>query len=178
LPNCVSGFILFFARGCKACWAAIDADRARTEEWRSLQLREHVRPNHIGPARTDASLSRLRHRRLMVMGETSGPCPGRSASDATFMVGAAESRQRPRSASGRPPGMEHPRQATRPLPTQPRLALFEPAKPPDPAGVRWLINGFPANLLIWTAEQWADLNERPSDAQYHPNGVWCALRME
>jgi hypothetical protein len=74
--------------------------------------------------------------------------------------------------------MESPSQATWPTQSQPRLGLFEPTRTPDPEGVRWLINGFPASLLVWTQEQWASLNERPSDAQYHPNGVWCALRME
>ena len=43
---------------------------------------------------------------------------------------------------------------------------------------RWLINGFPATVLIWTAEEWARLIDRPEDAQQSPNGVWCALRME
>ena len=42
----------------------------------------------------------------------------------------------------------------------------------------WLINGFPAKVLIWTAEDWARLTDRPNDAQPYPNGVWCALRME
>ena len=42
----------------------------------------------------------------------------------------------------------------------------------------WLINGFPAKILIWTAEEWARLTERPTDAQEYPNGIWCALRME
>jgi hypothetical protein len=74
--------------------------------------------------------------------------------------------------------MDYRTQATRPTPTQSQLGLFEPNGPTDPQGVRWLINGFPANVLIWTLDQWANLNERPSDAQYHPNGVWCALRME
>ena len=45
-------------------------------------------------------------------------------------------------------------------------------------GVRWIINGFPAILVVWTQEQWAGLKDRPRDAQYHPNGVWCALRLE
>jgi hypothetical protein len=74
--------------------------------------------------------------------------------------------------------MDHPTKATRPTQRQSHLCLFEPNGPTGPQGARWLINGFPANVLIWTLEQWANLNERPSDAQYHPNGVWCALRME
>jgi hypothetical protein len=62
----------------------------------------------------------------------------------------------------------------------PRLNLFRPqsqATMSVPAA-RWNINGFPAILIIWTQEQWANLKERPNDAQYHPNGLWFALRME
>ena len=43
---------------------------------------------------------------------------------------------------------------------------------------RWLINGFPATILVWTAEEWARLAVRPNDAQQVPNGTWCALRMD
>ncbi len=43
---------------------------------------------------------------------------------------------------------------------------------------RWLINGFPATILTWTAEEWARLIDRPLDAQENSNGVWCALRMD
>jgi hypothetical protein len=46
------------------------------------------------------------------------------------------------------------------------------------SSVRWLINGFPATLLTWTAEEWDLLTDQPNDAQECPNGVWCALRME
>jgi hypothetical protein len=42
----------------------------------------------------------------------------------------------------------------------------------------WRINGFPARVLIWTAEEWSRLTERPNDAQEYPNGIWCALRIE
>jgi hypothetical protein len=41
----------------------------------------------------------------------------------------------------------------------------------------WRINGHPARLLIWSAEEWERLEVRPIDAQYHPFGVWCALRL-
>ena len=68
--------------------------------------------------------------------------------------------------------------ATTTTPLRPRIALFDPHRPPPPPGLRWLINGFPAIVIIWTQEQWADLKDRPSDAQLHPTGVWCALRME
>ena len=43
---------------------------------------------------------------------------------------------------------------------------------------RWLINGFPATILVWTADEWARLSERPKDAQQVPNGTWCALRID
>jgi hypothetical protein len=42
----------------------------------------------------------------------------------------------------------------------------------------WKINGHPARLLIWTTEEWERLEQRPADAQFHPFGVWCALRVE
>lgn len=47
----------------------------------------------------------------------------------------------------------------------------------QPQVTRWRINGYPALILIWTADQWERLEDRPSDAQYYPCGVWCALRM-
>ena len=43
---------------------------------------------------------------------------------------------------------------------------------------RWLINGFPATILVWTDEEWAQLTDRPLDAQQFPNGIWCALRID
>ncbi len=46
------------------------------------------------------------------------------------------------------------------------------------SSARWLINGYPATLLIWTADEWDRLTDRPKDAQKCPNGIWCALRME
>jgi hypothetical protein len=59
-------------------------------------------------------------------------------------------------------------------------AKYRPIKktkrtPPD-AG--WRINGYAARLVIWSAEEWEKLDVRPLDAQYHPFGVWCALRLE
>jgi len=41
----------------------------------------------------------------------------------------------------------------------------------------WRINGHPARLLIWSPEEWEHLEVRPIDAQFHPFGVWCALRL-
>ena len=48
----------------------------------------------------------------------------------------------------------------------------------SPMSARWRINGYPARLLIWTIEEWERLDERPVDAQFHPIGVWCALRVD
>ena len=59
----------------------------------------------------------------------------------------------------------------------PALRLYNPPLPPA-RSARWRINGHPASLLIWSAEEWERLEERPSDAQFHPFGVWCALRLE
>lgn len=42
----------------------------------------------------------------------------------------------------------------------------------------WKINGYPAQILIWTVDEWERLAIRPADARYHPSGVWCALRIE
>jgi hypothetical protein len=47
-----------------------------------------------------------------------------------------------------------------------------------PASVRWRINGHPARLLIWSNEEFERLAERPADAQKHPIGFWCALRLD
>jgi hypothetical protein len=44
--------------------------------------------------------------------------------------------------------------------------------------IYWRINGYRARLLVWTIPEWEKLETRPSDAQYHPSGVWCALRMD
>lgn len=41
----------------------------------------------------------------------------------------------------------------------------------------WKINGYPAQILIWTVEEWEGLAIRPTDARFHPSGVWCALRI-
>jgi hypothetical protein len=42
----------------------------------------------------------------------------------------------------------------------------------------WRINGFRARLVVWTADEWEKLERRPPDAQFHPSGVWCALRLD
>jgi hypothetical protein len=76
--------------------------------------------------------------------------------------------------------MRYPKHAATAPSRRLRFGLFEPhlPAPTSSAGARWLINGFPATVVIWTQEQWAALEDRPSDAQLHPTGVWCALRME
>jgi hypothetical protein len=48
----------------------------------------------------------------------------------------------------------------------------------DSPGVCWRINGHRARLLVWTVDEWERLAIRPLDAQYHPSGVWCALRLD
>jgi hypothetical protein len=49
---------------------------------------------------------------------------------------------------------------------------------PESGGVYWRINGFRARLLVWTPQEWDSLDTRPLDAQFHPSGVWCALRLD
>ena len=48
----------------------------------------------------------------------------------------------------------------------------------DSSPIMWRINGYRATLLVWTPEEWAELDVPPADAQYHPSGIWCALRVE
>ena len=57
------------------------------------------------------------------------------------------------------------------------LGLYNPPAPIANM-VHWKINGYRATILVWTTEEWERLPERPTDAQYHPCGIWCALRME
>ena len=47
-----------------------------------------------------------------------------------------------------------------------------------PSAAGWRINGHPARLVIWSQEEWEKLEVRPLDAQFHPYGVWCALRLD
>jgi hypothetical protein len=42
----------------------------------------------------------------------------------------------------------------------------------------WRINGYRVRLLIWTRDEWEKLETPPSDAQFHPVGVWCSLRVD
>jgi hypothetical protein len=48
----------------------------------------------------------------------------------------------------------------------------------EPREAYWLINGYRARLLIWTVDEWKKLEATPPDAQYHPCGLWCALRVD
>jgi hypothetical protein len=57
----------------------------------------------------------------------------------------------------------------------PRLFLNRSS---ESAAVFWRINGFRARLMVWTVEEWEKLELPPADAQYHPSGVWCALRLD
>jgi hypothetical protein len=48
----------------------------------------------------------------------------------------------------------------------------------EEGAVFWRINGYPARLVIWTPDEWDRLDTPPPDAQFHPAGVWCALRLD
>jgi hypothetical protein len=68
--------------------------------------------------------------------------------------------------------------ATRKFPTlRTPLGLYSPPAAESNAA-RWRINGYRATIVIWTAEEWNDLTERPTDAQSFPSGIWCALRID
>jgi hypothetical protein len=41
----------------------------------------------------------------------------------------------------------------------------------------WWINGYRVRLFIWSQSEWENLETHPSDAQHHPRGLWCALRV-
>jgi hypothetical protein len=56
------------------------------------------------------------------------------------------------------------------------LALYNPP-PSETNTAYWRIDGFRAAIIIWTVEEWESLKVRPLDAQLHPCGVWCALRV-
>ncbi len=62
---------------------------------------------------------------------------------------------------------------TQPAPGMaPELRVHRPDESGCEVGL-WRINGYPARILIWTADQWEQLEERPEDAQYYPCGIWC-----
>ena len=58
----------------------------------------------------------------------------------------------------------------------PRPTLYRPSDEVRNSAL-WRINGYAATIIVWTAEEWDRLAERPTDAQYYPCGVWCALRL-
>jgi hypothetical protein len=65
------------------------------------------------------------------------------------------------------------------VPVQPRTELRICSESvPEPRAAFWRINGFRASLLIWTLDEWEKMESPPADAQYHPCGVWCALRLD
>jgi len=66
---------------------------------------------------------------------------------------------------------------TQTLPKRSTLKVHQPAEEIDNSA-RWLINGFPATILVWTADEWSRLADHPHDAQRVPNGTWCALRID
>jgi hypothetical protein len=49
---------------------------------------------------------------------------------------------------------------------------------PESRAAFWRINGCRARLLIWTPDEWQKMKLPPADAQFHPCGVWCALRLD
>ena len=56
--------------------------------------------------------------------------------------------------------------------------LVQPPKEKVSNTARWTINGFPATLETWTAEEWRKLSVKPIDAQQCANGVWVTFRMD
>ena len=60
---------------------------------------------------------------------------------------------------------------------EPTMIAIEAGHADEPAAF-WRINGYRTRLLVWTQDEWERLETPPSDAQYHPTGVWCALRLD
>lgn len=64
---------------------------------------------------------------------------------------------------------------------RPRSIPFPPgsqAAKPEGHAASWRINGHLARIVVWTHEEWIELDDRPIDAQFYPCGVWCALRID
>jgi len=62
---------------------------------------------------------------------------------------------------------------------QPRTDLcLDDEQVPAKSAAFWWINGYRARLLIWTRDEWEKMPTPPPDAQFHPHGVWCALRLD
>ena len=67
---------------------------------------------------------------------------------------------------------------TRPVdPNGSKLAPYQPGSAERNVAY-WKINGFPATIVVWTAAEWERMETHPSDAQYYPCGIWCALRID
>jgi hypothetical protein len=62
--------------------------------------------------------------------------------------------------------------------TKRRMLSIHRPRMDQSSSASWLVNGFPATIIIWTAEEWASLDVLPLDAQPFPNGIWCALRID
>jgi hypothetical protein len=59
----------------------------------------------------------------------------------------------------------------------PPLRIHTPPEENADRQTTWKINGWPVNVVIWTADEWARLHEKPP-AQYYPDlGLWCALKV-
>jgi len=58
-----------------------------------------------------------------------------------------------------------------------QVRLFKPTVS-EACTARWRVNGHGATIIIWTTDQWNQLEEQPTDAQYYSCGVWCALRFD
>jgi len=80
-------------------------------------------------------------------------------------------------SSRRNPPMGQSQRSSRPSFQTVGLRLYK-GDSPSCRPIRWRINGYPATLWIWSADEWEHLQNRPSDAQFHPLGVWCALRLD
>lgn len=50
-----------------------------------------------------------------------------------------------------------------------------PTTAPPPARPRWSIDGYPADVLIWTRAEFSRLAERPPDAQRYPGELYVLL---
>ena len=60
------------------------------------------------------------------------------------------------------------------------VRIYRPSGDPGgPSIRRWKVNGYPASVVVWTAEDWDRLAdaEKPADAQEHHDGIRVAVRM-
>jgi hypothetical protein len=54
----------------------------------------------------------------------------------------------------------------------------KPAMEPQDNETKWLVNGFPARIKTWTAEEWLKLFDQPKSAQCQTNGLWVVLSID